>query len=833
MKIMFPKALLSLILLPLADAEVSKPPPFMNSFVTPEPTVSPAPTVLPTFRPSVSSIPSNQPSSSPSMSPTSNPSLSSMPTITKSNKPSITLSRVPSTNPTLAPSKPPTSSPTLSPSMNHSVAPSPLPSSALSSDPTGSPTLSPSSKPTAKASAAPSHSPEGSPSSIPTSNPTMDPSFSPTESPSVEPTSNPAASPSSSPEGSPSAAPTETSQPSVLPSLSHSKSPSTGPSLQPSEIPSGSPEGSPSSQPSSQPSNHPSSLPSSKPSNQPSSQPTVQPSTFPSTRPTSVPTTPKPSVNPSSVPTSTPSTKPSSSPTSSPSISPSRLPSGNPTSTPTMNPSEFPSDLPSMEPSNQPTSLPTSLPSENPTEVHVVVYNTTMVIGFQNFNVAMDDSHEDGFENYVKNFITMYMEKADRVDVQIDSVKVVSQYRQLDVQDGLQNRSRLLKGNENENDSMDISRELVKVGLLVEVQVLATLTYGAALPADFSVSDVFSLAIDDNFKTFMDQIHKNSANGAWGPPLFEETEPPEQKSNYLLIISLAVGCSVGGMILGSAILLLFSRRRGSSTVIREFQHQSNPTNPYGDLVGASPRIMLQESDDFLNTNQSSSIFTNPNTMDEEFGKSRSSTWDWRNSESRPSGSNGRDNDHGEDEESDHSSAYELEGQRELANMYSSASSTNIDTPSESASTCTGQGSLGINLSPEALYEAQKQQQQFTFVPRETNASLGMVYPESALAHGNSNRDQNRTGKLVYKSLVCYAPPGPLGVIIDTTAEGPMVHSIKPTSQLLGSMAPGDVVVGLDNIETRQMTAPALTRLMARKSQQPKRKITLLRPVMTH
>lgn len=280
----------------------------------------------------------------------------------------------------------------------------------------------------------------------------------------------------------------------------------------------------------------------------------------------------------------------------------------------------------------------------------------------------MDDSHKGGFENYLKNFITLYMEKPDRVDVQVDSVNVVSQYRQLDVQDGLQNRSRLLRGKDNENDSMGITRELEKVGLLVEVQVLTTITYGAALSADFSVANILSQAIENNFQTFMDQNHKNTVNGAWGPPLFDESEPIPQKTNYLLIISLAVGCSVGGMILGTAVLLLFSRRR-DSTAIGEYQHQSNPSNPYGGL-GAGPRIVLQESDDFLNTNQSSSIFTNPNALDEEFGKSRSSTWDWRDPDSRPSQSDDRGNENSEDDESDRSSAYELEGQRELANMYS-------------------------------------------------------------------------------------------------------------------------------------------------------------------
>jgi len=75
---------------------------------------------------------------------------------------------------------------------------------------------------------------------------------------------------------------------------------------------------------------------------------------------------------------------------------------------------------------------------------------------------------------------------------------------------------------------------------------------------------------------------------------------------------------------------------------------------------------------------------------------------------------------------------------------------------------------------------------------------------------------------------CYAPPGPLGIVIDTTSEGPIIHSLKPTSQLLGLINTGDLVVGLDDIDTRGMTAATVTRLMAKRSQQPQRKITLLR-----
>ena len=73
----------------------------------------------------------------------------------------------------------------------------------------------------------------------------------------------------------------------------------------------------------------------------------------------------------------------------------------------------------------------------------------------------------------------------------------------------------------------------------------------------------------------------------------------------------------------------------------------------------------------------------------------------------------------------------------------------------------------------------------------------------------------------------FAPAGPIGIVVDTTKEGPCVHSLKPTSPMLGLINPGDLIVGLDDEDTRGMTAATLTRLMARKSNQKERKITLL------
>lgn len=73
----------------------------------------------------------------------------------------------------------------------------------------------------------------------------------------------------------------------------------------------------------------------------------------------------------------------------------------------------------------------------------------------------------------------------------------------------------------------------------------------------------------------------------------------------------------------------------------------------------------------------------------------------------------------------------------------------------------------------------------------------------------------------------FAPPGPIGIVVDTTKNGPAVHSLKRTSPMLGLINPGDLIVGLDDEDVRGMTAATLTRLMARKSNQKERKITLL------
>jgi hypothetical protein len=75
----------------------------------------------------------------------------------------------------------------------------------------------------------------------------------------------------------------------------------------------------------------------------------------------------------------------------------------------------------------------------------------------------------------------------------------------------------------------------------------------------------------------------------------------------------------------------------------------------------------------------------------------------------------------------------------------------------------------------------------------------------------------------------FAPPGPIGIVVDTSKVGPAVHSLKSSSPMLGLINAGDLIVALDGEDTRSMTAASLTRLMAKKSRQKERKITLVSP----
>lgn len=75
---------------------------------------------------------------------------------------------------------------------------------------------------------------------------------------------------------------------------------------------------------------------------------------------------------------------------------------------------------------------------------------------------------------------------------------------------------------------------------------------------------------------------------------------------------------------------------------------------------------------------------------------------------------------------------------------------------------------------------------------------------------------------------CHAPPGPLGIVIDSTPLGPRVKSLNPMSSLFSTMSPGDIIVGIDDIDTVGMEAAEFWQLVSRKANQRKRILTMLK-----
>ncbi|KAL3907410.1 MAG: hypothetical protein SGILL_008886, partial [Bacillariaceae sp.] len=109
-----------------------------------------------------------------------------------------------------------------------------------------------------------------------------------------------------------------------------------------------------------------------------------------------------------------------------------------------------------------------------------------------------------------------------------------------------------------------------------------------------------------------------------------------------------------------------------------------------------------------------------------------------------------------------------------------------------------------------------------------SSNLG-AKPMDSFDDQNEERDDKSTLSAVMQRqgiYDVYAPTGPIGIVVDTSKDGPSVHSLKSTSPMLGLITAGDLIIALDNEDTRSLSAAELTRLMAKKSRQRERKITL-------
>eukprot|EP00934_Nitzschia_sp_Nitz4_P003745 Nitzschia sp. Nitz4//scaffold52_size167869//58145//59869//NITZ4_002271-RA/size167869-processed-gene-0.159-mRNA-1//-1//CDS//3329554020//3735//frame0 len=107
----------------------------------------------------------------------------------------------------------------------------------------------------------------------------------------------------------------------------------------------------------------------------------------------------------------------------------------------------------------------------------------------------------------------------------------------------------------------------------------------------------------------------------------------------------------------------------------------------------------------------------------------------------------------------------------------------------------------------------------------TPSDLRLTESELAMLPSNLRDDETAyTNDVVTKEVL--APPGKLGLVIDTTVEGPVVHRVNDGSALKGQVNPGDIIVSIDNVDTKAMSASAITNLMV-KTANKQRKLVLV------
>ena len=82
----------------------------------------------------------------------------------------------------------------------------------------------------------------------------------------------------------------------------------------------------------------------------------------------------------------------------------------------------------------------------------------------------------------------------------------------------------------------------------------------------------------------------------------------------------------------------------------------------------------------------------------------------------------------------------------------------------------------------------------------------------------------------FKRLTVVAPRGKLGIVVNNENDGdlPIVHAVKDESVLYGKVNVGDLLISVDEVDCRGMSAVNVSRLISSRSQNPTRMLILLR-----
>lgn len=98
----------------------------------------------------------------------------------------------------------------------------------------------------------------------------------------------------------------------------------------------------------------------------------------------------------------------------------------------------------------------------------------------------------------------------------------------------------------------------------------------------------------------------------------------------------------------------------------------------------------------------------------------------------------------------------------------------------------------------------------------TAGSTGLVATKGSLGDDFDSLEQDDEARQHCVTRQIVAPPGKLGLILDTIlGKGPVVHKINSNSPLKGNIFEGDVIISINGIDTRRMNAEEITEIMVK------------------
>ena len=106
----------------------------------------------------------------------------------------------------------------------------------------------------------------------------------------------------------------------------------------------------------------------------------------------------------------------------------------------------------------------------------------------------------------------------------------------------------------------------------------------------------------------------------------------------------------------------------------------------------------------------------------------------------------------------------------------------------------------------------------------TQQIIGNNYRSNASPTSNGSSAAPQAKGNVYEIKV---PPGPLGILIDSSKDGPIIHEVKEKSPLLHLVEPGDIILTVDGADVRNKTGLQLAHWISAKPNQGEQTLTLL------